>query len=94
MKEGRDLHIFSSVSTSCCRRSIFSRLCQEKDRQLNANLSDMTSKNTLNKVAKKGTGPGGKNYIPFSPCVPPEFLLLLEEEHLEDPGNKKRGDRV
>ena len=31
----------------------------------------------------------GKHYIPFSPCVPPGFLLELEEGHLEGPGNKK-----
>lgn len=52
-KGKRDLHIFSSVSTSCCRRSIFSRLCQEKDRQVNADLDALTSKNILKKVAKK-----------------------------------------
>lgn len=52
------------------------------------------SKNILKKAAKKDKGPGGKNYIPFSPCVPPEFLLVLEEGHLEDPGKKKRGDRA
>lgn len=50
----------------------------------------------MKKVAKKkkGTGQEGKNYIPFSPCVPPEFLLVLEEGHLEGPKNKERGDKV
>lgn len=52
----RNLHIFSSVSTSCCRRSIFSRLCQEKGGQLNADRSALMSGNILEKVAKKIRG--------------------------------------
>ena len=91
MKRGRrDLHIFSSVSTSCCRRSIFSRLCQEKGRQLNTDRSALMSGNILKKEAKKDVGPEGRHYIPSSPCAPPEFLLELEEGHLEGPGNNKR----
>ena len=39
---------------------------------------------------KKQTGAAeGKRYIPSSPCVPPGFLLELEEGHHEGPGNKK-----
>lgn len=90
----RHLHIFSSVSTSCCRRSIFSRLCQEKGVQMNTDRSALMSGNILEKVGKKDVGTTGKNDLPFSPCVPPEFLLESGEEHLEGPGNKKRGDRV
>lgn len=41
---------------------------------------------------KKDRARRQKYYIPFSPCVPPEFLLVWEEGHLEGPGNKKRGD--
>lgn len=43
---------------------------------------------------KKDSEAGGKKYIPSSPCVPPGFLLELGEEHLEDPGNRERGDSV
>ena len=37
---------------------------------------------------KKKSEAEGKRYIPSSPCVPPGFLLELEEGHLEGPGNE------
>lgn len=61
---------------------------------MNADRSALMSGNILEKVGKKDVGTTGQNDLPFSPCVPPEFLLESGEEHLEGPGNKKRGDRV
>ena len=39
-------------------------------------------------MQKKKSEAEGKRYIPSSPCVPPGFLLELEEGHLEGPGNE------